>query len=144
MSIRTMLVSLALLAAGLPAQTKPDFTGTWKLNEIKTAITAAGPKEIVFKIDHKEPVFKYTATGKVGAHNQSFSETYEFDTSAKPRRDPSKIVAEGQWEGDTLALRYFKGDAELVKFTLRLSADGKQMVREGGPDAKVHEVYDKQ
>jgi hypothetical protein len=138
-----MLVSLTLLAAGLSAQTKPNFTGSWKLNETKTAITAAGPKGIVFQIDHREPLFKYTARGKVGAHDESFSETYEFETTAKPRRDPSKIVIEAQWEGEALALRYFKGDAELIKFTLRLSADGKQMTREG-QGGGIREFYDKQ
>lgn len=143
MLARSMFLSFTLLAAGLSAQNKPDFSGTWKLNEAQTAISPLGPKEIVFKIDHKEPVFKYTATGKVG-YNQSFSETYECNTSAKSQRDPSKIVVEGSWEGATLALRYYKGEAELIKFTLRLSPDGKQMFREGGRDGKMREIYDKQ
>ncbi len=134
---------MALLAAGLAAQQKPNFTGIWKLNESKTATKALGPRQIVFKIDHKEPVFQYTATGRVG-RDQDFSESYVCNTALKAARDPSKITVEGQWEGDTLALRYFKGDEELVTFTFRLSADGKQMIRGGGRGEQIHEVYDKQ
>jgi hypothetical protein len=139
----TVFVSMALLAAGLSARQKPNFSGVWKLNETRTAVKALGPRQIVFRIDHKDPVFKYTATGKVG-NNQDFSETYECSTASKAARDPSQIVAEGEWEGDTLALRYFKGGAELIKFTFRLSEDGKQMIREGGHREKIYEVYDKQ
>jgi hypothetical protein len=142
MHMRTIALSLALLAAGLPAQNKPDFSGRWKLNETQTEMSPSGPREIVFRIEHKEPMFKYTANGKVSSQN--FTETYEFNTSVRPQRDPSKIVVDGQWEGSTLALRFYKGEAELIKFTLRLSPDGKQMFREGGRDGKLHEVYDRQ
>ncbi len=143
MSTRTMFLFFALLATGLSAQTKPNFNGVWKLNETQTAMSPGGPREIVFKIDHKEPVFKYAASGKVG-YNQNFSEAYECNTASKSQHDPSKLAVECQWEGDALALRYVKGATELIKFRLRLSADGKQMFREGGKEGKLHEVYDRQ
>jgi hypothetical protein len=137
---KSILIGAALAALSLTAraQTKPDFTGTWQMRE--SAAPTGGPREIVFVIEHKEPRFKYSATGKLGY--QSFSEAYEFTTDGKAPADPSRVSVVGHWEGQTLAMSFVKDGKELAKFTYSLSPDARQMTREGGP-GRTHEVYDR-
>src|SRR5262249_35211987 len=46
-----LLVSLCALAA--TAQTKPDFSGTWKMNPAKTKYERGGPSSITIKFEQK-------------------------------------------------------------------------------------------
>lgn len=145
---RTVLCLAALSASwALPAASDahPNFTGTWKLNEVLSGTPLAGPREIVFKIEHNDPNFKYSATGKHN-FNAAFSEAYEFTTDGKSPADASKIGVLGTWEGPTLVLRYVKGGKELFTFRFRLSPDGKQMTREAvlSGDRKIREIYDRE
>jgi len=143
--MRAILVSI--FACGLlfaAAQTRPDFSGTWKLNEGQSQATITGPRGIVFQIRHQEPSFKYSASGVFG-YAQPFSETYEFQIDGKGTSEP-RVHVRARWEGDTLRLQYCKGDTELMTFTHRLSADRRQMMREGRlKDGRViRQVYDRQ
>jgi imidazolonepropionase-like amidohydrolase len=125
--------------------TRPDFTGTWKLNETDSATPPGGIREVVFSIEHKDPRFKYSATGK-RAFNAAFSEAYECTTDGKLPADPAKVSMVGNWQGATLLLSLYKDGKELMKFSFKLSADGKQMTREAGLPGgrKVREIYDRQ
>jgi len=51
-TITTIVCLCALIAA---AQTKPDFSGSWKMNREKSKFADGGPNDILIKIDHKEP-----------------------------------------------------------------------------------------
>jgi hypothetical protein len=125
------------------AQSHPNFSGTWKLNETVSGTTASGPREIVWRIEHGDPKFKYSASGKRGY--MPFSEGYEFTTDGRAPVDASKVAVTAAWEGEALVLRYVKGGKELARTQLRLTANGKQMMRDGAMgDIKVHEVYDRQ
>ncbi len=132
-------------APAATADTRPDFTGTWKLNETLSGTPAGGVREVVFIIEHKDPNFKYSATGK-RAFNAAFSEAYECTTDGKLPADPAKVSMAGNWQSATLLLSLYKDGKELMKFSFRVSADGKQMTREadlpGG--RKIREVYDRQ
>ena len=117
-----MYTALLLLFAAV------NFTGAWKLNEKASGTTAGGPHEIVWKIEQSETKFKYSATGKRGY--MPFSEAYELPTV---------------WDGDALVLKYVKDGREFARFTLRMSADGKQMTREGTVGStRIREIYDRQ
>ena len=135
----------ASVAPPIPAASRPDFTGTWKLNETLSGTPAGGVREVVFIIEHKDPNFKYSATGK-RAFNATFSEAYECTTDGKPPADPAKVSMVGNWQAQTLILSLYKDGKELMKFSFKVSADGKQMTREAdlGGGRKVHEVYDRQ
>jgi imidazolonepropionase-like amidohydrolase len=127
------------------AASRPDFTVTWKLNETLSGTPAGGVREVVFIIEHKDPNFKYSATGR-RAFNATFSEAYECTTDGKPPADPAKVSMVGNWQAQTLILSLYKDGKELMKFSFKVSADGKQMTREAdlGGGRKVHEVYDRQ
>jgi hypothetical protein len=143
--MRAILVSI--FACGLlcaDAQTRPDFSGTWKLNEAQSQATVTGPRGIVFLIRHQEPSFKYSASGIFG-YAQPFSESYEFQIDGKGTSE-QRVHVRARWEGENLLLQYCKGDTELMTFTHRLSAGGRQMVRQGRlKDGRiVRQVYDRQ
>jgi hypothetical protein len=125
------------------AEPRSNFSGAWNLNESATGKTAAGPREIVWKIEHNDPRFKYSLTGKLG--DMSFSEAYDFTTDGKTPSAPADVGVCAAWEGGALVLRYVKDGRELARFTLRVSADGKQMTREAAMgNVKIRDVYDRQ
>jgi hypothetical protein len=124
-------------------QQHANFNGTWKLNEAMSGTSPTGPREIVWKIEHSDPKFKYTASGTRGY--MPFSEAYEFTTDGRAPADASKVAVIGVWEGDALVMRYVKGGKDVARIELRLKAGGKQMTRDGAMGAvKIHEVYDRQ
>jgi hypothetical protein len=132
-----MLKGSVLFLAALPlvAATHPDFTGTWKY--------ADGPTEIVFQIEHKDPNFRYTASGR--RSYMPFSETYAFTTDGKVPADSSKLAVTAFWEGETLVTKYVKQGKEIALFRCRVSPDGRKLTREGTiTGRKVREVYDRQ
>src|SRR5882724_2059958 len=59
----TALVSLYLTSATIAAD-KPDFSGEWNLNIVKSDFGGRKPTPIgaVLKIDHKDPVLRVTRT----------------------------------------------------------------------------------
>ncbi|HEY3441857.1 MAG TPA: hypothetical protein VGK29_13930 [Paludibaculum sp.] len=139
---RTGLVCV-LLAAPLMAAELPNFTGKWKLNESRTK--GGNHRGTVFVIEHKDPAFRYTATGTLrmgGALNES----YEFTTDGKKPAVSDRVSAVGSWQGSTLVTDYLKGNAPLMTFTFRLSPDGKQLFRDAElkDGRRIHEVYDRQ
>ena len=139
--LKTVL-TVSVFAAGmfavpLSGETKSDFTGTWKLNE--KARERNAPRNIVFKIEHKDPFFKYSATGGT-AGGEKFTEATEFTTDGREHPGLHGGTVSGRWESGAVAVQYKIGGNK-YSMTLRLSADGKQMFRDL---LGHHEVYDKQ
>jgi len=137
-------LAMVALAQQPAADTRPNFSGTWKLNEALRGTTPAGAHDIVFNIQHKDPSFSYSASGKRGL--APFSEAYDFVIDGRMPSDTSKLAVSAQWEGPALAMRYLKGGKEIAKVVLRLSADGRQMTRETEfPNRpRIREIYDRQ
>ena len=132
----------------LSAQTKPDFTGAWKLNVEKSVLGGAPIARLMVQIDHKDPVFKYIAKGTAGG--QDFEETESITTDNKPGRDAQGAVATAHWEGATLVSDAIGADGNpLYEVRFTLSEDGKiatrDFVRKSADDPqKRHEIYEKQ
>lgn len=123
----------ALPLAGEP---KANFTGTWKLEE--KAAQAPGPRNIVFRIEHREPNFKYSATGQT-AEGEPFTETVAFTTDGKEHPGLYSGTVVGRWKGETVVIEFtINGKPFVVE--LRLSADGKRMFRDV---MGLHETYDR-
>ncbi len=141
MRICRSLISLAGLAAGalllsLPAEANPNFSGTWKLEEKGSG---GGPRNIVFEIEHKEPRFRYTATGVTG-DGERFTEAVEFTTDGEEHAGIYDGKVAAHWEGESIVIRFTITGNE-YKVVMRLSPDGKQMFR----DAFGHrEVYNRE
>jgi hypothetical protein len=141
MSIRKTLLAAAILLTPLAAQNKPDFTGAWKL---KPGDGGEGPAEVVLRIEHAEPSFKCTATGR-SSRGEPFSETYEFTTDGKSGEAGSRPVASGHWESEVLVVRFLVRGNEIARSTLRLEAGGQRTAREVAfkGRAPLREVYEK-
>ncbi len=119
------LASAALLQAG----DHPDFSGTWKMNESARQPNSTGPREVVLKIEHKEPSFRYEAKGRQSNY-AAFAEEYSFTTDGKVPAGDAKIKVVAQWDRGALITRYLVGGNEMAVVRYELSADGKQLTRE--------------
>jgi len=143
-----VFAALAAGAVALAADTKPDFTGTWKLNVDKSDLGGAPITALVVTVDHKEPVFKLTAKGTAGG--EDFEETESFTTDGKPSEDSHGGTVKCQWEGATLAIEGTTPDGTPFEHArLSISADGKTVTRDAVQktdegEQKRHEIYDKQ
>jgi hypothetical protein len=145
---KLFLISSAVLGVvALSASSKPDFTGTWKLNVEKSDLGGAPITELVAQIQYKDPEFKYTAKAAVGG--QAFEETETFRTDGKPSQDSRGGSMTAHWDGMALVVEVTAPDGS-PGYTSRmtLSEDGKTATRDylpkGEQDQPRHEVYDKQ
>lgn len=134
--LSVLTVAAVMFVLPLSAQTKPDFSGTWKLNEKARPID--GPSNIVFRIDHKNPHLRYTATGET-AGGDPFTEAVEFTIDGKEHPGIESGTVSARWDEQRLVIRFTIGGNE-YPVVLRLSSDGKQMLRDA---LGHHEVYDR-
>jgi hypothetical protein len=148
-ALRTLfLFSAAVLGAvALTAASKPDFSGTWKLNMDKSDLGGAPLSGLSVLIEHKDPEFKYTAKGTFDG--QDFEESESFSTDGKPRQDSRGNTITGHWDGAVMVTEVNAPDGSLVyKARMSMSDDGKTSIRDHTPgndlEPKRHEVYEKQ
>jgi len=140
------LAALLLGAVALFASCHPNFSGKWKLNVDKSDMGPAGVTALVVDVNHKGPVFTYTARGSAGG--QDFEQTETFTTDGKPSRDSQGASVTCHWEGATLVGEGTGDDGSvLYKLRLTLSDDGKSITRvfmQGDDPKPRHEIYEKQ
>jgi hypothetical protein len=145
-NLARLFLSLSLLfaAAALSAETQPNFSGTWKLNVAKSDLGTAAITELVVDVDHKDPVFKYTAKGMAGG--QAFEETETITTDGKPSRDAQGATVTSHWEGAVLVSEATGSDgSKLYVSRLTMAADGKTITRVFTQDSQTRrEVFEKQ
>jgi len=146
------ILGAAFLAGPAYSQTKPDFTGTWKLNTKKSDFGGQpGPDSLVAKVEHKNNVFKYVVDGT--ANGQDFHQ--ELDTPIDGKEHPGPEGFPGtsmmKWEGAALVMEMKLDDGTVVQQgRMQLSGDGKVITRniqgkgQDGGENKSVEVYDKQ
>ncbi|HWB30657.1 MAG TPA: hypothetical protein VG736_09160 [Vicinamibacterales bacterium] len=134
LSIGSALLVVSLVA-GLAAQAKPSFTGSWKL-----ASDAAGDAFVspAIAVAQDEKILTVTATGQMG----ELKTTYNLDgTEGKSPLDfngntldrTSKLA----WDGDKLVLTTssdFGGQSFEVKQVWSLAADGSLLIESTRPD----------
>ena len=148
------LLAAALIVAGAPlrAQQKPNFSGSWKMNQVKSDFgPAPAPDTFTRKIVHAEP--------SITIDEVQGSPLGEQQTSRKMTTDGkegtfevsgAQVKATAKWEGDTL-LVVSTVPAIGISYNDRmsLSADGKVLTSvvkldtpDGSIDVKV--VFEKQ
>jgi outer membrane protein assembly factor BamB len=128
-------VLVVSLVAGLAAQAKPSFTGSWKLSSDPGDDAFISPTVVVAQ---DEKVLTVTTTGQFG----EFKTTYNLDgTDGKSPLDfngntldrTSKLA----WDGDKLVLTTssdFGGQSFEVKQVWSLAADGSLLIESTRPD----------
>jgi hypothetical protein len=130
--------SFCFCSSIIAAQTKPNFSGVWKMNREKSKFPAMFPamgniRDVVSKIEHKEPNFSesMTITGVDGDRTVEVKYTTDGkETTMKLPYLTGSVKATAKWEGDALTV---EGKAE--EFNVRgkytLSADGKTLTKAG-------------
>ena len=146
--LQTQFLSMAVLSAvALSPATKPNFSRDWELNTAKSDLGGAPITKLVVHIEHKVPVFKYTAQATVDGRDVEESES--FATDGTPSRDSRGASVKARWDGEALVRESNGSDGQLLdKSRLTLSGDGKTTVRDYErltPDdpQKRHEIYEK-
>ncbi len=111
-------IALLMLWAS-PLHAEPvSWTGTWKLNLEKSDFgKEPKPKELILKIEDKEPVKKYSVTG-TDDKEQPFNFEWQGGVDGKPRKET------GPQGGTTVTLKEINDYA--VEGT-KISADGKKI-----------------
>lgn len=101
------LALTALTASHTPADTKPDFSGTWILNLAKSKLEMEAPEKTVFVIDHREPSFKLTRTHHWKGETKPDTWTFEITTDGKEKYGKEKDLeywTRVYWLDDELVL----------------------------------------
>jgi hypothetical protein len=144
------IVCLCALTAN--AQTKPDFSGSWKMNKEKSKFAGnGGPDAILIKIDHKEPALTEEWSISTPDGERSFQGKYTIggqETEQEVMGRTAKTSA--KWEGDALVIEFKTTDSGFIKRKITLSADGKTMTKiitqskGGGDQIEETAVFEKQ
>jgi hypothetical protein len=146
--------ALTLLLCVAVAQTKPNFSGEWKMNAAKSDFgQMPAPTSLVLKIAHSDPELKVART-QVSERGEFTSESaYTTDGKEcvnKTRFGESKSTL--KWEGNALVIATkmdFQGNEVTITEKWSLSDDGKTLTQnrhfsssQGEGDAKT--VLEKQ
>jgi len=133
------------VASATVVQSKPDFSGEWILNRSASALSpgADAVRSGVVRIEHREPMFRYSATF-VG-DGKPLEVAYELrsdgqEVTAAQQGPPS--VSSLRWDGDALIFtgRIGRGAGEVtLSFRYELLDDGRRLraaeqLRGGGRD----------
>jgi hypothetical protein len=152
---RAMIATLAVaaLAVSVSAQSKPDMSGTWKLNVAKSDFGPLPPPDSRTDIFTQTDAGLKDAVSESGAQGkQEYTANYTFDgKEVVNTAGPFEIKSTAKWDGPLLAiaskLKFQDQDVE-VKAVWTLSADGKTLTNDthftsamGEADQKL--IYDK-
>jgi hypothetical protein len=146
--------ALTLLASTSAwAQTKPDYSGTWKLDPLRSRSEAIKqPKELVLKIQHQEPALRLEVVRDTGQGERT--EVLEMKTDGNPVQsgDSTASALWDQYNPERLVLRIERrtptGPVVMAR-EIRLGEKGKTLTtiltaKEGNGEKKAYEFYVKE
>jgi len=147
MTKRAIYLILFLIGAAA-AQTRPDFSGTWKQNMEKSPTKSSWLKSYVNKIELQDANLKVTTTTVGDRGERTYDRTYVIGKEEK-NRDPegderTSIV---KWEGNTLVFDSVEKEHDAVltsKEIWTLSDDGKTLTKKihrSGPRGDSDQQY---
>jgi len=118
------------------AQTKPDFSGDWKLNKEKSDFgPIPAPDSMSLKIEHHDPDLKVTTHATGGPQGDiDYEAKYTTDGKecANQFGDRVKLKSKLVWDGATLVIDS-NMDASEMQLTIKgrwtLSEDGKSLTQ---------------
>ncbi len=139
------------------AQTKPDLSGTWKLDPLRTRFNELPEaKSLTLKIEHQEPKIRIAINNN--GDGDAASSTLYLTTGAAEQ----KVMLAGQpatatalwdkWTGDKLAIEIKRKTPEgesVITRQLKVSPDGKMMttiltVKDKTGEKKAYEFFFKE
>jgi hypothetical protein len=150
MSRHAMVSAFAVLAlaASLAAQSKPNFSGTWKLNVAKSDFGVLPPSNgRTDIIDHQDPNLKDTVSDDAAQGQQNYTLVLTTDGKEainKPGGLEMKNVA--TWDASNLVVNtklQFQGSDVTIKTSWALSADGKTLTESAHLESQMGETDQK-
>jgi len=148
-------LSVTAFATSMFAQTKPNFSGTWKLNVAKSDFgPLPAPDSRTDVITHNEPTIKIDVDSKGGQGD--FAGTINYTTDGKEcvnhMGEGNEIKTKLTWDGDDLvgdSAGSYEGNDFTAKDRWTLSDGGKTMtvtrhISAGGSDFDLKFVFAKQ
>lgn len=140
------VIALVLFASVIAHAQAPDFSGTWRLDETKSKVTAtAGIIGLISAGAPKTLHITQPANGTLVIESQVNEAHVRI---YKPGRETSTPAGQGgavtmttKWEGKTLisegALKAPNGDTTAIREVVSLSADGKVLTMEVKTSARA-------
>jgi hypothetical protein len=153
---KTLVAALTVtaFAASLAAQTKTNYSGTWKLNVAKSDFgPIPGPDSQTNVIEHNDPVLKVNANVEGAQGKQTASLLYTTDgKEVMNKQGPREIKSTAVWDGRNVVInsKFNLNDSEVtIKSVWTLSADGKTLTENRHLAAQMGEadqtmVFEKQ
>jgi hypothetical protein len=146
-----MIAAIVCVCASIAsAQTKPDFSGTWKMNREKSKFAGGGPNNTLIQIDQKEPALTEEWAMSTSDGDQSFQAKYTTDGKETEQEVMGRMAkTSAKWEGDALVIEFKTADS-FFRRKITLSADGKTMTKvvahgpSGGDPMEDTVVFEKQ
>ena len=126
------------------AQTKPNFTGVWKMNSEKSKFDGAdAPNSITLKIEQKGSDITESLAVQDSTGNESVEGKYIIDgKESEVQLGPSTAKGTARWDGDALVIEWKTDGFNFIR-KHSLSTDGKTItmsVRHPGPKGDVDET----
>ena len=117
-----------VVVLGTVAQTRPDFSGVWHLDNARSDVAAYSdaPGPVSASISQTDTEIQIATTTSRG----TTSVTYAFETAGRSST-PGTPVA--RWQGEALlteAIRDVRGQSVTVQQTRRLASEGREMIVE--------------
>jgi hypothetical protein len=123
-----LILSITSTALPVVAQSKPNVSGTWKMNAEKSKFERGGPKAITIKFDQKESTLNETLTITNDGGEHSVTLTYTLDGKESAQQiEGQPLKATARWEGDSLTIEFKNDEGFSFRRKITLSADGKTM-----------------
>lgn len=127
----TLTIAAALTCSAALAADKPDFSGSWKLNNAKSDFgpMPQGPEKFERKVDHKDPEMKVNTTQSMQGNERTTDAAYTIDGKEHDVQlgtTTAKITA--NWKASVLEVvskREIQGNAITSTEKWSLNADGK-------------------
>jgi hypothetical protein len=130
-SIAIYLIVFLAVAAG--AQTRPDFSGTWKQNMEKSPTKSSWLKSYANKIELQGSNLKVTTTTVSDRGERTYDRTYLIGKEEKSQdREGDQHTTNVKWDGNALIFETIEKehDATLAsKEIWTLSEDGKTLTK---------------
>jgi hypothetical protein len=143
-----MWLIIFLCTALLGADTRPDFSGTWKQNLEKSPTKSSWLKSYVNKIEQQNTTLKVTTTTVGDRGERMYDRIYTIGKEEQSQdREGDQFVTNVKWEGNTLVFETVEKehDATLTsKEVWTLSDDGKTLtksIHRAGPRGESDQKY---
>src|SRR3984893_4652144 len=148
------VLSVTAFATSVVAQSKPNFSGTWKLNVAKSEFgPLPAPTSRTDVIEHNDPNLKDGVTADTAQGKQEYTANYTTDgKEVTNKMGPREVKSTAAWEGNNLVVNSktsFNDNDITIKSSWSLSDDGKTLTQNvhftspmGEADQKM--IYEKQ